>query len=58
VRRTLLFWATVFMSLLILYGVYTWLPVFMTRAGYNLGSAIAFLLILNLGMGADRLATG
>jgi hypothetical protein len=56
-RRTLLFWATNFMSLLILYGVYTWLPVLLTRAGYDLGSAIALLLTLNLNMAAGAITS-
>ncbi len=53
----MLFWATTFMSLLILYGVYTWLPTLMTKVGYNIGSAIAFFLSLNAGMVIGALST-
>ncbi|MEV4626488.1 MFS transporter [Micromonospora sp. NPDC049523] len=53
--RTLLFWATTFLSLLILFGASTWLPVLMTAVGYSLGSALAFLLTLNLGVVAASL---
>jgi MFS transporter, AAHS family, benzoate transport protein len=48
--RTALFWSTTFLSLLLLFGAYTWLPVLMGRAGYSLGTSLAFLLTLNLGV--------
>ncbi len=34
---------------LLVYGLNTWLPQLMRQAGYELGSAIAFLLVFNLG---------
>lgn len=46
---TLLFWAATFMALLMIFGMNTWLPQIMREAGYPLGSALSFLLILNLG---------
>ena len=55
------------MGLLLVYGLNTWLPQIMRSAGYNLGAALALLLVLNVGavVGllaagrvADRLATG
>jgi AAHS family benzoate transporter-like MFS transporter len=46
---TLLFWGASFMGLLLIYGLYTWLPQIMREAGYDLGSALSFLLALNLG---------
>src|SRR5206468_5517289 len=46
---TLLFWIASFAGLLLVYGVNTWLPTMMRGAGYNLGSAISFLLVINLG---------
>jgi AAHS family benzoate transporter-like MFS transporter len=49
-RRTAVFWSTTFLSLLLLFGAYTWLPVLMVRAGYSLGTSLAFLLVLNLGV--------
>ncbi|WP_158169958.1 MFS transporter [Mycolicibacterium smegmatis] len=48
--RTGLFWATTFLSLLVLFGAYTWLPVLMIRAGYSLGTSLVFLMVLNIGV--------
>ncbi|MEU7817139.1 aromatic acid/H+ symport family MFS transporter [Pseudonocardia sp. NPDC049154] len=48
-RWTILFALISFCGLLLSYGVGTWLPQIMRQAGYPLGSAIAFLLVLNLG---------
>jgi MFS transporter, AAHS family, benzoate transport protein len=36
-------------GLLLVYGLNTWLAQIMSEAGYELGSALAFLLVLNLG---------
>lgn len=49
VRATVLFWGATFLGLLLVYGFNTWLPQIMREAGYPLGSAILFLLALNLG---------
>ena len=49
VVATLLFWVACFMGLLLVYGLNTWLSKIMFDAGYPLGSALAFLLVLNLG---------
>jgi AAHS family benzoate transporter-like MFS transporter len=46
---TLLFGAASFCGLLLVYGLNTWLPQLMRQAGYPLGSALTFLLVLNLG---------
>lgn len=46
---TLLFGAASFCGLLLVYGLNTWLPEIMRKAGYPLGSALSFLLVLNLG---------
>ena len=56
VLRTALFWATTFLSLLVLFGAYTWLPVLMVRAGYSLGTSLGFLLVLNLGVVVGSIA--
>ncbi|MFC6023459.1 MFS transporter [Plantactinospora solaniradicis] len=53
--RTLLFWTATFLSLLVLFGSYTWLPLLMNRAGYDLGSSLRFLLALNFGVVAGSL---
>lgn len=46
---TLLFWLGTGVGLLLVYGLNTWLAQIMREAGYALGSALAFLLVLNLG---------
>jgi AAHS family benzoate transporter-like MFS transporter len=46
---TLLFWVASFAGLLLVYGVATWLPVMMRSNGYELGSALTFLLVINVG---------
>lgn len=46
---TLLFAVASFCGLLLAYGLSTWLPTIMQRAGYGLGPSILFLLALNLG---------
>jgi len=46
---TVMIWITYFMSLLMIYGLNTWLPKFMTEAGFPLGSSLSFLLALNVG---------
>ena len=56
VRATLLFGAASFCGLLLVYGLNTWLPQIMRQAGYPLGSALTFLLVLNLGAIVGALA--
>lgn len=46
---TLLIWVTTFFSLLTVFGLTTWLPQVMTKAGFGLGSSITFLLVYCLG---------
>lgn len=46
---TLLFWAASFGGLLLVYGVSTWLPKLMAAEGYELGSSLSFLIVINLG---------
>jgi AAHS family benzoate transporter-like MFS transporter len=41
---------------LLVYGLNTWLPQLMRQAGYALGSALAFLLVFNVGAVAGGLA--
>ncbi|RRQ28699.1 MFS transporter [Rhodococcus sp. Eu-32] len=48
-RATLLFWGMTLVCLLVLFGVATWLPALMKSAGYPLGAALSFLLVLNIG---------
>ncbi|MEW9672118.1 MFS transporter [Ammoniphilus sp. 3BR4] len=46
---TIIFWICFFMCLLMVYGLNTWLPKLMAKAGYELGSSLMFLVVLNLG---------
>jgi AAHS family benzoate transporter-like MFS transporter len=57
-RSTLAFWVTSFMGLLLVYGLNTWLPEIMRSAGYELGAALALLLVLNVGAIVGLLVAG
>lgn len=66
VTSTVLLWSATFLCLLVIYGLFTWLPAIMRSAGYDIGSAVTFLVVLNVGgvagmflMGwsADRVGT-
>ncbi|MBE1463414.1 MFS transporter [Kibdelosporangium phytohabitans] len=54
---TVLFAAATFCGLLAWYGLATWLPGIMRKSGYELGSSLVFLLVLNLGAVAGSLFT-
>ncbi len=57
-RSTAAFWITSFMGLLLVYGLNTWLPQIMRSAGYELGAALALLLVLNVGAVLGLLVAG
>jgi AAHS family benzoate transporter-like MFS transporter len=57
-RSTVAFWITSMMGLLLVYGLNTWLPQIMRSAGYQLGAALALLLVLNVGAIIGLLAAG
>src|SRR6478752_2509341 len=57
-RSTVAFWVTSFMGLLLVYGLNTWLPQIMREAGYELGAALALLLVLNIGAVLGLLVAG
>jgi AAHS family benzoate transporter-like MFS transporter len=57
-RATIAFWVTSFMGLLLVYGLNTWLPEIMRSAGYELGAALALLLVLNVGAILGLLVAG
>ena len=57
-RTTVAFWVTSFMGLLLVYGLNTWLPQIMREAGYELGAALALLLVLNVGAVVGLLVAG
>lgn len=46
---TILFWASVFMALILVYALGNWLPKLMVEAGYDLSTSLAFLFALNIG---------
>lgn len=57
-RNSIAIWVTSFMGLLLVYGLNTWLPTIMREAGYELGAALTFLLILNAGAVVGLLVAG
>ncbi len=46
---TAMFWVAFFMCLFMVYALSSWLAKLMAGAGYTLGSALTFVLVLNLG---------
>jgi len=56
-RPTILFAAATLATLFAWYGLGTWLPQLMRSSGFNLGSALGFLLALNLGAVAGSAIT-
>ncbi|CAG2131751.1 MFS transporter [Cupriavidus numazuensis] len=46
---TLMFWLAFFMCLFMVYALSSWLTKLMASAGYSLGSALTFVLVLNIG---------
>jgi MFS transporter, AAHS family, benzoate transport protein len=46
---TVMFWIAFFMCLFMVYALSSWLTKLMAGAGYSLGSALTFVLVLNLG---------
>ncbi|MDV7212602.1 MFS transporter [Azotobacter beijerinckii] len=46
---TIMLWLASFMCLFMVYALSTWLTKLMASAGYNLGSAMTFVMVLNLG---------
>lgn len=46
---TIMFWIAFFMCLFMVYALSSWLTKLMAAAGYSLGSALTFVLVLNFG---------
>ena len=46
---TAMFWVAFFMCLFMVYALSSWLTKLMAQAGYSLGSALTFVLVLNFG---------
>jgi benzoate transport len=57
-RNTVVIGVTSFMGLLLVYGLNNWLPTIMREADYELGDALAFLLVLNVGAIVGLLVAG
>lgn len=55
---TVLFWLTFFCCLLMIFGLNTWLPNLMMRAGYELNSSLMFLIVLQVGAIVGTLIIG
>lgn len=58
VQGTLAMFVASFMGLLLVYGLNSWLPQIMREAGYPLGAALVFLLVLNVGAVLGLLVSG
>ncbi|MFJ6530539.1 MFS transporter [Streptomyces longwoodensis] len=57
-RETLLFWATTFSGLVLVYGAGTWLPTLMVKAGYDLSSSLEFSIAFNAGAVIGTIGAG
>ena len=55
---TILCWIACFMCLFMVYALSSWLTKLMITAGYSLGSALTFVLVLNLGAIAGAVGGG
>ncbi|ABK03279.1 major facilitator superfamily MFS_1 [Arthrobacter sp. FB24] len=51
-------WLSFGMCMLMVYGLNTWLPKIMIAGGYDLGSSLQFLIVLNIGATVGALAGG
>lgn len=57
-RSTAMFWLASFMCLFVIYGLGSWLAKLMVANGYELGTALTLVLILNLGALAGSIVAG
>jgi AAHS family benzoate transporter-like MFS transporter len=55
---TAMFWTSFFMCLFMVYALSSWLAKLMASAGYSLGSAMTFVLVLNVGAMLGAIAGG
>ncbi|WP_354685175.1 MFS transporter [Cupriavidus necator] len=55
---TVMFWIAFFMCLFMVYALSSWLAKLMASAGYSLGSALTFVLVLNFGAIAGAIGGG
>jgi AAHS family benzoate transporter-like MFS transporter len=47
-RATICFWIAIFLGMMLVYGLNTWLPQIMRKNGYDLGSSLSFLMVFSL----------
>lgn len=57
-QSTVFFWISLFCGLVLVYGLNTWLPSIMKKAGYDLGSSLTFLLVFSLASAIGGLILG
>lgn len=57
-RATACFWVSLFMGMLLVYGLGAWLPQIMRRSGYDLGPALMFLAVFALSSAAGGIVMG
>lgn len=57
-RSTVFLWIALFAGLLLVYGLNSWIPSIMREAGYDLGPALAFLLVFSLSSAVGGLVVG
>ncbi|KRC84559.1 MFS transporter [Achromobacter sp. Root83] len=57
-RATLCFWGALFLGLMLVYGLSTWLPQIMRKNGHDLGSSLSFLLVFSLASAIGGLVLG
>lgn len=55
---TVMFWIAFFMCLFMVFALSSWLTKLMASAGYSLGSALTFVLVLNVGAMAGAILGG
>ena len=55
---TIGFWVAMFSGLLLVYGLNTWLPSIMRKAGYDLGPSLMFLVVFSLASAIGGLLLG
>jgi MFS transporter, AAHS family, benzoate transport protein len=55
---TICFWISLFMGLLLVYGIAQWLPQIMRKSGYNLGDSLLFLAVFSFTSAAGGVVLG
>jgi len=55
---TICFWISLFMGLLLVYGIAQWLPQIMRKSGYNLGDSLLFLTVFSFTSAAGGILLG